>query len=236
MDIALWCMFFFVFFFRGLEEIWRTSCHNKTWIHEVAFTMAKELMHIVEHNYTYHIVVIYIIYIMNVSISILQIDFQKLGTSNMAQKPAIIRPPPILSITSYPNHFHGLTHHFKSTKPKRHHLFSSSDTASRSCRSHLVFVGLFSRGEVGPLATKSGKSYELRTKLLVWGICHQQIWWSPIGFQCFVCSGHQHQSRSMQFTLWDDLVCYMIETCRRASQDARVLCSFGSKGRWHRWV
>ena len=49
---------FFCCFFRGLEEVWRTSCHNKTWIHEVAFTMAKELMHIVEHNSTYHIVVI----------------------------------------------------------------------------------------------------------------------------------------------------------------------------------
>ena len=35
--------------------------------------------------------------------------------------------------------------------------------------------------------------------------------WSPIGFQGFVCSGHQHQGRSMQFTLWDDLICYMIE-------------------------
>ena len=73
---------------------------------------------------------------------------------------------------------------------------------------------------------KLGLSYELRTKLLVWGICHQQIWWSPIGFQGFVCSGHQHQSRSMQFTLWGDLICYMIETCRRASQDAQVPCSF----------
>ena len=37
--------------------------------------------------------------------------------------------------------------------------------------------------------------YELRTKLLVWGICHQQIWWSPIGCQGFVCSGHQHVRR-----------------------------------------
>ena len=53
--------------------------------------------------------------------------------------------------------------------------------------------------------------YELRTKLLVWGICHQQISWSPIGFQGFVCSGHQHQGRSMQFTLWGDLICHMIE-------------------------
>ena len=53
--------------------------------------------------------------------------------------------------------------------------------------------------------------HELRTKLLVWGICHQQISWSPIGFQGFVCSGHQHQGRSMQFTLWGDLICHMIE-------------------------
>ena len=45
---------------------------------------------------------------------------------------------------------------------------------------------------------------------------------SPIGYQGFGCSGHQHQSRSMQFTLWDDLICYMIENFRRASQDARV--------------
>ena len=28
--------------------------------------------------------------------------------------------------------------------------------------------------------------------------------WSPIGFQCFRFSGHQHQSRCMQFTLWED--------------------------------
>ena len=45
---------------------------------------------------------------------------------------------------------------------------------------------------------------------------------SPIGYQGFGCSGHQHQNRSMRFTVWDDLICYMIENCRRASQDARV--------------
>ena len=45
---------------------------------------------------------------------------------------------------------------------------------------------------------------------------------SPIGFQGFGRSGHQHQNKSMRFTVWDDLICYMIENCRRASQDARV--------------
>ena len=40
----------------------------------------------------------------------------------------------------------------------------------------------------------------------------------PIGYHGLGCFGHQHQSKSMQFTLWDDLICYMIENCRRASQ------------------
>ena len=53
---------------------------------------------------------------------------------------------------------------------------------------------------------------------------------SPIGYQGFGCSGHQHQNRSMRFTVWDDLICYMIENCRRASQDARV--PFDSKCRY----
>ena len=30
------------------------------------------------------------------------------------------------------------------------------------------------------------------------------------------------QKHAMQFTVWDDLICYMIENCRRASQDARA--------------
>lgn len=34
------------------------------------------------------------------------------------------------------------------------------------------------------------KICELRKKLLVWWICHQQIRWPPIGSQGFVCSGH----------------------------------------------
>ena len=54
---------------------------------------------------------------------------------------------------------------------------------------------------------------------------------SPIGYQGFGCSGHQHQNRSMRFTVWDDLICYMIENCRRASQDARV--PFDSKCRYN---
>ena len=41
---------------------------------------------------------------------------------------------------------------------------------------------------------------------------------SPIVYQGFGCSEHQHQSRSMQFTVWDDVTCYMIENCRRARQ------------------
>ena len=53
---------------------------------------------------------------------------------------------------------------------------------------------------------------------------------SPIGYQGFGCSGHQHQNRSMRFTVWDDFICYMIENCRRASQDARV--PFDSKCRY----
>ena len=53
---------------------------------------------------------------------------------------------------------------------------------------------------------------------------------SPIGYQGFGCSGHQHRNRSMRFTVWGDLICYMIENCRRASQDARV--PFDSKCRY----
>ena len=56
--------------------------------------------------------------------------------------------------------------------------------------------------------------YELRTKLLVWGNAITKCGGSPIGYQGFGCSGHQHQSRSMQFTLWDDLICYMIEQAK----------------------
>ena len=79
--------------------------------------------------------------------------------------------------------------------------------------------------------------YELRTKLLVWGICHQQIWWSPIGFQGFARSGHHHQSRSMQFTLWDDSMCYMIEKLQESEPRRReFLCPFDNKGKWHRWL
>ncbi len=33
-------------------------------------------------------------------------------------------------------------------------------------------------------------TYELRTKLVVWGICHQQIWWSPIGCQGLYVQGN----------------------------------------------
>ena len=54
---------------------------------------------------------------------------------------------------------------------------------------------------------------------------------SPIGSQGFGCSGHQHQNRSMRFTVWDDFICYMIENCRRASQDERV--PFDSKCRYN---
>ena len=54
---------------------------------------------------------------------------------------------------------------------------------------------------------------------------------SPIGYQGFGCSGHQHQNRSMRFTVWDDFICYMIENFRRASQDARV--PFDSKCRYN---
>ncbi len=55
---------------------------------------------------------------------------------------------------------------------------------------------------------------ELRTKLLVVGNAITKCGGSPIGYQGFGCSGHQHQSRSMQFTLWDDLICYMIEQAK----------------------
>ena len=53
--------------------------------------------------------------------------------------------------------------------------------------------------------------YELRTKLFVWGNAITKCGGPPIGYQDFGCSGHQHKSRSMQFTLWDDVICYMIE-------------------------
>ena len=40
----------------------------------------------------------------------------------------------------------------------------------------------------------------------------------PTGYQGFGCSGHQHQSRSMQFTLWDDLICYIATWSRIAGE------------------
>ena len=67
--------------------------------------------------------------------------------------------------------------------------------------------------------------YELWTKLLVWGKCHHQMWGAPYrlsGFWMFRASTSKQKHAIYSVGWFDLLQCYMIENCRRASQDARV--------------